>query len=329
MRLLGVELDRFFKRSAIRWLIVAILLLGALGGLLALGSAAPMPEHERTETIAAFEEYYEEWRTDSQSMHEECLELEAIERESDPDADYGCEWALEEPRLSDWLWEPSFVEMGRSILLGLVTGILLAVLLIAVTFVSAEFSTGAISNWLTFEPRRTRVFLAKLGAVVVGVVPVAALGYAVALAATWAPFAYHGTVGEMPAQAWGEYAALGGRIVLAGVLVGVGGAALAFLLRHLAAAIAVPVGWLVIVETLLTVASPGVQRWTLGNNLRALMEGGATYHLEVCTADEAGRRMCEYTEQTISTWQGGILLGSVAVGIMVLALFVFRRRDIS
>lgn len=328
MRLLGVELDRFFSRSAIRWLIVTVLLLGALGGLLALGTATPMPESERAQVIASFEEYSEQWRTESQTMYDDCIAGEAAERENNPDADWGCEWALEEPQLSDWLWEPSFVEVGRSILIGLVTGVLLVVLLISVTFVSAEFSTGAISNWLTFEPRRARVFLAKIGAVVVGVAPVVAVGYAVALAATWAPFAYYGTVGQMSAEGWAEYAAMGGRVVLAGVLVAIGGAALAFLLRHLAAAIAVPVGWLVIVETLLPVASPGLQRWTLGNNLRALMEGGATYHLEVCTADETGRRMCEYTEQMISTWQGGIVLGSVALVITVLALLVFRRRDV-
>lgn len=328
MRLLGVELDRFFSRSAIQWLVVATFLLGGLGALLALGPATPMSEAERANAVADFESYHEHWLAESQGMYEECLASEAAEREIDPEVDWGCEWALEEPQLSDWLWETTFAQAGAGIVLGLVTAILLVVLVAAVTFVSAEFSTGAISNWLTFEPRRTRVFFSKLGAAVVGVAPLVAAGYAVALGATWAPFALQGTAGEMTATTWGEYAALGGRVVLAGALVAVVGVALAFFLRHLAAAIGVSVGWLVIVEQLGSLAYPSLQRWTFGNNLRALIEGGATYYLDVCTFDEAGRRTCEWTELAISTWQGGLTIAVFAAVLAVLALLVFRRRDV-
>ena len=38
----------------------------------------------------------------------------------------------------------------------------LAPLLLAGSFVSAEFSTGSIGNWLTFAPRRVRVYLSKV-----------------------------------------------------------------------------------------------------------------------------------------------------------------------
>lgn len=324
MRLLGVELDRFFSRRAVRWLILATFLLGGFGALLALGPAQPMSESDRAAAIESFEEYRAHWEAESPAMYEECL----AGQEADRDNDWDCEFILEEPRLSDWLWETSFAEAGPSIVSGLVTGLLLIVLVAAVTFVAAEFSTGAIGNWLTFEPRRTRVFLSKLGAAVVGAVPIAALGYVVAFLATWAPFALAGTVGQMTAETWVEHAATGGRTVVAGVVVAVVGVALAFLLRHLAAAIGLSVGWLLIVENLAGLAYPRLQRWTFGNNMRALLEDGTTYYVDVCTLDEAGRHTCEWTGFDITVWQGGFTLAAFAVVLAGVALIVFGRRDI-
>lgn len=262
-------------------------------------------------------------------MYDDCVEQEAVDRETYPDADWGCEWALEEPKLEDWLWEPSFAEMGSSILLGLLTGLQLVVLVAGVTFVAAEFSTGAIGNWLTFEPRRTRVYLSKLGAAVLGAIVLAAVTFAVALGSTFAPFAYYGTTGTLTRQTWTDFAALGGRFVLAAALIGVVGTALAFLLRHLAAAIGVTVGWLLIVEQLGSLAYPGLQRWTVSNNLRAVVEGGTSYHLDVCALDAEGRRACEWTEFSISVTQGGLVLGAFALVLTVAALLVFRRRDVT
>src|SRR5690625_7975157 len=37
----------------------------------------------------------------------------------------------------------------------------------AITFIASEFTTGTMSTWLTFEPRRQRVYASKLGAVAV------------------------------------------------------------------------------------------------------------------------------------------------------------------
>ena len=329
MRLLGVELSRFVSRSAIQWLVVAGLILAASGGVLALGSAMPMPQSERDAAIASFEEYHATWAEESQSMYDDCVEQEAIDRETYPDVDWGCEWALEEPKLEDWLWEPSFVEMGSSILGGLLTGLQLIVLVAGVTFVAAEFSTGAIGNWLTFEPRRTRVYLSKLGAAVLGAVPFAALTFAVALGSTFAPFAYYGTTGEVTSQTWTDLAAQGGRFVLSAALIAVIGTALAFLLRHLAAAIGVAVGWLLIVEQLGSVAYPGLQRWTVANNLRAVVEGGTSYYLDVCRLDADGRRACEWTELPITLTQGSLVLSGFALVLTAVALLVFRRRDVT
>ena len=85
--------------------------------------------------------------------------------------------------------------------------------------------------------------------------------------------------------------------------------------------------WLVVVEALGTVAYPGLQRWTLVNNLRALVEGGTSYYLDVCTRGQAGR-VCEWKELPITLSQGSVVLSVAALVLAGLALVVFVRRDV-
>jgi len=227
MRLFAVELDRFVSRPALRWIAVATLALAASAALLALGPAIPMSESDRAQAVADFEDYRETWLLDHEAEHASCLEGQESERESFPEADWGCEYILEEPKLSDWLWETSFADTGIELVRGVTLGLLFLVLMGAITFVAAEFSTGAIGNWLTFEPRRVRVYLSKLGAAVTVSVFLSALGYTVAVAAAYLPFAILGTTGTVSAQLWAELAAGGGRFALAGGLVAVIGVAFA------------------------------------------------------------------------------------------------------
>src|SRR5690606_29049957 len=100
-----VELDRFVSRPALRWIAVATLALAASAALLALGPAIPMSESDRAQAVADFEDYRETWLLDHEAEHASCLEGQESERESFPEADWGCEYILEEPKLSDWLWE--------------------------------------------------------------------------------------------------------------------------------------------------------------------------------------------------------------------------------
>lgn len=323
-RLLGVELSRLAARPAVRWLALAGLVLAALGGVFAFSSSKPMPEAERARVVAEFEAAYAEWESQSEVWYAECVAGEAEEKETDPEADWGCEWALEGPELEHWLWEPTFGDVGKGFVTSILTGLQIIVLMAAVTFVSAEFSTGAIGSWLTFEPRRVRVLLAKIGAAGLAAAPFAALTFLLAVASTYAPFALHGTTG---AVSWATWSAQAGRVAIAGVLIAVVGASLATLARHLAAALGVLLTWLVVVEALGTVAYPGLQRWTLVNNLRALVEGGTSYYLEVCTRGETGR-VCEWKELPITLTQGSIVLSVATLVLAGLALVVFVRRDV-
>ena len=74
-----------------------------------------------------------------------------------------------EPKLENWLGgAPSFDRDTSGLLTSISVVFVLAPLLLAGSFVSAEFSTGSIGNWLTFAPRRVRVYLSKVLAAAVG-----------------------------------------------------------------------------------------------------------------------------------------------------------------
>src|SRR5690606_21661697 len=88
MRLFTVELDRFVSRPALRWIAVAVLFLAASAALLALGPATPISESARAQAVADFEEYHAMWLTDHEAEYESCLEAEASERETFPEADW-------------------------------------------------------------------------------------------------------------------------------------------------------------------------------------------------------------------------------------------------
>lgn len=328
MRLLGVELDRFFSRRAMRWLILATLLVAGSAGLIAMDSARPPSAEYRAQVQQEFDQHYQYWLETHEEDRATCLEEQAAAQESEPGVDYGCEYWNEEPRLSDWLSEPDFASSAPWILAGTFTGLLMIGLVTAVSFVSAEFSTGSVSSWLTFEPRRARVYLSKLGAGTIGVLVMTLLGLAIGLAAVVVPFVAFGTYETMSTEQWTTLARTGGRVVLAALIVAVLGTALAMLVRHLAAALGIVIGWLLIVEQLLVAGLPALQPWTLGLSMQALINDYAIYYRDVCTLTPEGRS-CEWTDFSIHSMQGGLVLGGVAVVATILALLVFRRRDVN
>lgn len=326
MRLFGVELSRFFSRSLVRWLFVVTVLVSLGAGGLALGSAQPPSAEQRASVETEFAAHHADWEANHEEQHEQCLTEQEAAQAEHPDIDFGCEYLLEEPRLSDWLWEPSFATEGLMQVLGMATAILLIAVLAAVGFVSAEFSTGSIGTWLTFEPRRVRVYLSKLFASVLGVALLVALGFSLTLGGVIAAFAFHGTLGNPDPELWTELARTGGRTVLAGVVLAVGGTALAMLVRHLAAALGIAMGWS-IVEQIVAGVLPRLTPWTLTLNLQALVQGSASYYVDSCSV-EAGERTCEYLEHVVSSMDAGLYLGAIAAVVSLVALVVFVRRDV-
>lgn len=328
-RLLRVELDRFASRTLIRLGVVGVLVICCLAVVNAWQSASPPTDAERAQAQVYYEQALEDWEADGEQWVADCEEAEAAEKEvsDNPDVvDYGCDSM--EPKLENWVGSPPSFEVDTTSLLASMSALfVLAPLLLAGSFVSAEFSTGSIGNWLTFAPRRTRVYLSKVLAAGLATIPVAAVGVAIVLGGSWAFYRYFDTLDGAPASDLSSPVDVALRIVALAPVIAVIGAALGFLARHTAAVLGVMLGWLVLVEVILVGRVQELQPWALITNVTAWVEGSTEYYVTQCTVDAAGQS-CQSVEHVVSQTQGGIYLGVLAVVVAGIALLVFRRRDV-
>lgn len=324
MRLLGVELRRLTARIAVVIVMVVGLAATLLLGLAAYSSAQPMTE----EQLAEAEKYYEldrqNWEENGEQMIADCLEAQEMDAEASGDdtLDYGCEEM--EPQREWYIWEPpAFSEFTTAALPQALLLVSLVSLLVGVTFVAAEFATGSIGTWLTFVPQRGKVFTSKTTAAALAGLVFGLVWGAAYLGVTAAGYALAGSDVTITAPLIHSVLKVG-VLALAVTMIGT---ALAFLLRHTAAALGVAIGYLIGIDAILLQALRGGGRWSLTNNLAAWVAGRASYYEESCTTDQNGT-MCDYVERTITQTQGGLVLAVVVVFVTALALLTFRRRDV-
>lgn len=175
----------------------------------------------------------------------------------------------QDPRFSFALNAVNLVTAGIAIvaILGFVVG---------AGFIGAEWTAGTFPLLLTWEPRRLRVLLAKLVAVIVAFVLIAVVTVAVFLAGAWVIAATRGTTAGTNAahqHALLMYSLRG--LVLVALLTGAG-AAVAGLTRHTSAALAGAIGYLVVFEFVVRRLHPEWARWLLTSNAGALLGGTAS-----------------------------------------------------
>ncbi|MCG7287446.1 hypothetical protein MHY85_15880 [Cellulomonas sp. ACRRI] len=327
--LVRVEARRFRYRAAIRWLA----LLAVVAALVVVASvfAAARPPSERA--IAEAEQQYafaqEDWAENGEQYVADCREGEALAQETDPGADWGCDDL--EPRLEAYLPpQPTLADSGPTWVSGVTTFLLLLAFASGVTFVTAEIGTGALGTWLTFVPRRGRVYASKVTVAAAGVLVPTAVALALTVGGAWVAASVHDAVGELTAAWWTALGWQALRALAAAAALGAVGAALGFLLRSAAGALGVGIGWLLLVDGVLAGLHPALSPWTVRSSLLAWLEGGLTYWVTVPCAPVDGvpqAGMCT-AERTVSMLHGGVLLGVVTVVLVVLGGLMFRHRDV-
>lgn len=334
-RLVTTELARFFSRSLLWGLAIGALALAALGPLSAWGSSTP---HSAAD-IAEAQQQVDRYEPMSEEDLEACRQSEREYLEEFPEEadafESGCDVR---PVLEDFLPGRSYFDTEvMGIVSGIATPLALLALVMGASFVAAEFSTGAIGNWLTFAPRRDRVYASKLAAAALGVVPATVVALVVLVGGTWGVFALHDAM-TAPERGWEADRAtttdvlqMGGRIAVLAVGVALFGAALGFLLRHTAAVLGTVVGWAAVVEGYVGFMVERVQPYLLNLNVNAWVNGGATYWAQECAPDpdQNGAVVCTSVEQLVSQTHGAIVLGLVGAVCLVAAWLVFRRRDVA
>lgn len=325
MRLLRVELRRLFARRLVVLAMLGAVLISLATLLGVWSSTRPLSDAE----LAQAEQFYQEelayWAEHGEEQIADCRLMEAEESERLGEAvDFGCDDM--EPRL-EWFVHtaPSLDESFAYQLAAFGLLPLLAALVVGATFTAAELSTGSLSTWLSFEPRRLRVYLSKVLAVAIGIAPVTVVALAVVVLGTWAINAQVGLADGMTSAVWIETLWTTLRIAALAVLAAVAAAALGILLRHTAAVLGVVIGYGV-VEMIAGQLVQRAQPWLVSTNISGWIQGGTTYYVEDCTLEASGM-MCEYVDRALPLAHSVVYLLVLVVLVVVLGAVVFRRRD--
>lgn len=331
IRLTKVELRRLFSRR-----LTAIALLGALAvvGLMLFGSyqqAKPLSGSELAQQRVMFDQAVKDWDANGAQMMKDCLAQQPPTVQGPtPEGATMSDCSQMKPNWASWgkpqatfaTTMPGVLRAG-SYLLALVG------FLIGTGFVAAEFSSGSMANWLTFEPRRSRVYASKLSAAGLGLIPVALVLLGLLTAGVWLIVGNLGTTAGTTTKVWGDLGLTGARSIALTVAAAVVGAAIGVLLRHTAAVIGIAMAYLVLIEAVFGRQLQGAQPWLLRLNFESWLTHGTKYFSEVCTTDAQGSYSCQGIEKILTFGHSATYLGIMVVLIIGLAALVFRRRDVS
>jgi len=327
MRLLGVELTRLRWRRAVLVLVVAAVAIPAL----ILGAVAWDTRPVSAAEVAAAEEQAAAERDQPyiQDELERCLEnpeqYGGFVESDDPQVQ--CE-EMTLPRAEWFLFrQPLDVEQQLEDT-GSAVPVLLFVLLLLVgaTFVGADWTSGSMSNQLLFEPRRTRVWAAKAGALAL----LAAVVAGVVQGAFWLGMTTLARARDLPVpdDVWDRLPGLVGRGALLVVAAAVLGYSLTMLFRSTVATLGIVFAVAVAGTFVIAVLPLGGdnERWMVQTNLLAFVQNGVDYYdsQNQVTCDGFGCDGMSRLSLAGATAYLGTILGIVGA----LGLATFRRRDV-
>lgn len=328
-RLMRVELRRYVAREGVRWLVVGMVAAVLLTGFAAWRSSRPATEAQLDQAQADYQLQLTNWNQFGEQQITQCRDSEQQARQQDPSADFHCDQM--KPTVEQFLPpRATFAASARGWLTQVSTFVLLLSLIVGATFIAAEFSTGAITTWLTFEPRRGPVFASKAAVVTLVTGVAALLVSALAIGVFWAATAINHSTGDVTSQTLSDLGDQAGRIAAAAAAAALLGAALGFLTRHTAAVIAVAIGWLIAIDGIVLQSLLRAPRWPLTTNLQAWLAGGYEQGVggTTCMSTSAGVT-CDGEKLVVTMTQAGVTMAVVLAVVTGLALLVFRRRDVA
>ena len=187
-------------------------------------------------------------------------------------------------------------------------------LVLGASFIGAEWHWGTIATLLTWEPRRTRVLVAKLLACVAATFVLFVVIQVVFALVLWLVAATRGVTEGTGSAAWVR--SVGGvvaRSAALGAFSAAVGVAIATVGRNTAAALGVGFVYFGVVEGLIRGLRPGWQRWLVGDNGTVFLTG----------VDNGFPPL----HRTMTS--SGLLLLAYAAALAVIAVAWFRARDLT
>lgn len=324
-RLLGVELTRLRWRRAVLVLMAACVLIPVVIFVVTAWTTRPVSDADlqRAEQLVAqerdqprFQRQLErcERRPDRYGVGDaaECEEMMAPRPE----------WFLDRPqlRLED---VPS--QQGLAVTI-FVTGLLM---LAATTFVGADWNSGSMSNQLLFEPRRTRIWLAKAGVVTAAATVMLAAILTTFWGGLWLLAASRDI--DPPPKVLDEALATGGRGVALAAAAVLGAYAVTMLSRSTVFTLG-GLFALVIGSTIVLSALGLSEQWMPHLNVAAVIFDGVQYWRDPPSICFETRRPPEGVDcreyARVELGQAATYLGSALAVAVAASLAAFNRRDV-
>jgi hypothetical protein len=324
VRLLAVELGRFRSRRAVVLLVIASLLVAAVLVGATAWNTRPLTEADRTDAAA---------QADLEGQRDE-IQQQVRACQADPDSYLGpsatsqdCVEALVAG--PEAYYPRDLLTLGGTLGtdgLGLPLALVVIglVVIAGATFAGADWSSGSLVHQLIFEPRRSRVWLAKAVAAMIGsglITLVVLGGFWLGIGAVARARGISLPSADMTEVGWHVV-----RAVVLGMGAGLGGFALTMIFRHTVATLAVLFVYSVGGELVVNVVPfEGAGRWSVGNNVLGWLAAQHRYFDP--TIDCPPGERCS-PMQVMSHLEAGTFLSVLLVIAAVVSLVSFRRRDI-
>jgi ABC-2 type transport system permease protein len=207
------------------------------------------------------------------------------------------------------------------------TYLLMAVgLILAASFIGAEWQAGTFAALLTWEPRRQRVMAAKLLAPVIAVTVMAAVLMLILESGAALAAEVRGTLELTTSHLVGQVAVMGARVLGLIALVTLIGGAIAVFTRHTVAVVGVIAGYLIGGEIVGGIASTWWRNHGLAAQLLAFIQGHFSYYVEpppgVDPASWNGQRL-------LHAGPASLIVIAITGALVVVASVALSRRDVA
>jgi ABC-2 type transport system permease protein len=318
-RLIWAETSRLLSRR-LTGIAMIVMLLGLAGYQLVVNDALSPPSgEERAAAERSYQQAHQDWAAGREQYEKECRDTGAP-----PD-----ECVIPAPTLAEFTGDSTpFKEVTSAALKLSTLFVALVTFTIAASFIGAEYTSGSITNWLTFVPRRSHVFWSKLLTVAGFAALLGMLAVTLVLGSSLMLARLH----RSDIEAFPELASVGVRGVLPVVVLAVLGFCVGLLTRHTAGAIGILLAALVVCFVRIGVlgSQAWAQRitpWTPGGNLAALIDRSYKYAVPVETVTPHGVTV-ELVEGAVSLTHGLVYWSIILTLVIMGSLLIFRHRDV-
>jgi ABC-2 type transport system permease protein len=196
--------------------------------------------------------------------------------------------------------------------------------LVGASFVGAEWGSGNLATFLTWEPRRAHVHVAKVVAIALCCAVVVTVLLVLLMAVHLPVASLRGTMRGTTADLWRTLAGTAGRGAGLAAMFAAAGAGLAMVMRNTAGAIVVGGVYAAVIDPFLHFWDEGRLRvWTLFRNVPQFMG----YAIQRSFEDNVFGGGVE--PAVLSVWRPSLLLAAYVAAVIVLGYVAFRARDVT